>query len=80
MNLEERALFVAELADAIHGARPVLSDEELRWVKLAIEKEGLSIRLRRAIIEKTLAGLVWAGLAGLLYMFVGWATTHGYKP
>jgi hypothetical protein len=42
--------------------------EEHQWVKLAIKKEAQSIAVRQAIIEKSLASLVWAGMCfiGLL--------------
>jgi hypothetical protein len=42
-----------------------LTAEQHQWVLLAIQREAQSIRLRQAIIEKTLAGLVWAAVAGL---------------
>lgn len=40
-----------------------LSPEEVEWVKMAIKAEADRAKLRKAIIEKSLAGLVWAGLA-----------------
>ena len=57
-----------------------LSDDEQRWVRMAIKKEVQSIALRQAIIEKSLTGLVWAALVGIGAMFLQWATAHGYKP
>jgi hypothetical protein len=42
-----------------------LTAEQHQWVLLAIQREAQSIRLRQAIIEKTLAGLVWAAVVGL---------------
>jgi hypothetical protein len=51
----------------------------VRWVKLAIEKQEQSIKLRQAIIEKTLGGLVWAALAGLAYLLFDFAKNHGFK-
>ena len=41
-----------------------LNPDEQRWVRLAIEKEGRRAALARAIIEKSLAGLLWAAIAG----------------
>lgn len=41
-----------------------LNPNEQRWVRLAIEKEGRRAALARAIIEKSLAGLLWAAIAG----------------
>jgi hypothetical protein len=40
-----------------------LSPEEVEWVRMAIKAEADRAKLRKAIIEKSLAGLVWAGLA-----------------
>lgn len=39
-----------------------LSDDEIQWVRMAIKAEADRASLRKAIIEKSLAGLVWAGL------------------
>ena len=82
MSPEERAILIADIAAAVSGASspPVLSDDEQRWVRMAIQKEAQSIELRKAIIEKTLSGLAWSAVVGLGYMFLGWATSHGYKP
>jgi len=41
-----------------------LNPDEQRWVRLAIEKEGRRAVLARAIIEKSLAGLLWAAIVG----------------
>lgn len=57
-----------------------LTDEEQRWVKLAIQKEAQTIKYRQAIIEKTLIGVVWMALLGFAYVLKEWATNHGYKP
>lgn len=67
-RLEER---IEELEGSVERRRePVLSDEERAWVKLAIKREAQSFELRRAIIEKTLAGLVWAGIVALGYIML----------
>jgi hypothetical protein len=78
MNQSERAELVADIAAAIK-ASAVLSEEEARWVRLAIERQEQSIKLRQAIIEKTLSGLVWAALAGLAYIVFDFAKNHGFK-
>jgi hypothetical protein len=82
MSPEDRAILIADIAAAINGASspPVLSEEEQRWVRMAIQKEAQSIELRKAIIEKTLSGLAWSAVVGFGYMVLGWATSHGYKP
>ena len=78
MNQSERAELVADIAEAIRASSN-LSDDEVRWVKLAIHKQEQSIKLRQAIIEKTLGGLVWAALAGLAYIVFDFAKNHGFK-
>jgi hypothetical protein len=78
MDQSERAELVADIAAAIK-ASSTLSDDEVRWVKLAIHKQEQSIKLRQAIIEKTLGGLVWAALAGLVYIVFDFAKNHGFK-
>lgn len=82
MTPEERAELIADIASAIRirNTDAGLSEEEQRWVKMAIQKEAQSIELRKAVIEKTLTGLVWLFILGLGSMFLGWASQHGYKP
>lgn len=80
MSPTERDEFIKDVAAAIRAAEPVLSDEEVRYVRLAIKKEAQAIKLREAIIEKTLGGLAWAAIVGLFYMFKEWASNHGYRP
>ena len=82
MTPEERAEFAAEIAAAIRirSTDTGLSEEEQRWVRLAIQVEGQKLEFRKTVIEKTLLSLIWAGVVGLGYIILGWATSHGYKP
>jgi hypothetical protein len=82
MTPEERAEFAAEIAAAIRirSTDAGLSEEEQRWVKLAIQAEAQRIEFRKKVIEKTLLSLIWAGVVGIGYIVLGWATNHGYKP
>jgi len=82
MTPEERTEFAAEIAAAIRirSTDTGLSEEEQRWVRLAIQVEAQRIEFRKTIIEKTLLSLIWAGVVGLGYIILGWATNHGYKP
>jgi len=82
MTPQERAEFIQDIAAAIRirSTDTTMSDEELRWVRLAIQKEAQSIELRKAIIEKSLAGLVWMCILGIGSVFLSWATAHGFKP
>jgi hypothetical protein len=77
---EERALLIAEIAEAIQSSKKhELTEEELQWVKLAISAEARKIRFRDAVIEKSLAGLVWAGLVGIGYIVLDFLKNHGFK-
>ena len=82
MTKQEREELVAEIAVAvrIRATDTVLTDDELRWVRLAIQREAQSIELRKAIIEKSLAGLVWMCILGIGSVLLSWATAHGFKP
>jgi len=79
MTAEERAELVADIISAIHAATPPITEDETRWVRQAIQLQCERAKFRKAIIEKTLAGLIWAALAGLGYMFIDWATLHGLR-
>lgn len=59
---------------------PLLNEEEAQWVKLAIQREAQSIRLRQAVIEKTLAGLVWSVIVGGALVLADYFKAHGWKP
>lgn len=39
-----------------------LSSDEIEWVRMAIRSEADRAKLRKAIIEKSLAGLIWVAL------------------
>lgn len=51
------------IADAVTSVS--LSEQERAYVRLAIEREARREGLHRAIVEKSLAGLVWAGIAAV---------------
>lgn len=78
MNQDERTQLIADIAEAFK-ASSILSDDEVRWVKLAIHRQEQSIKLRQAIIEKTLGGLVWTALAALGYILIDFVKNHGFK-
>ena len=56
-----------------------LNDDEQRWVRQAIEAQADRAKLRKAIIEKTFAGLIWAGILGIGAMFMSFLKDHGWK-
>jgi hypothetical protein len=79
MTPEERAEFIADVAAAIKAVPASLSEDEQRWVRMAIQKEAQSLELRQAIIEKSLTALVLAGLSGLGYLIIDFFKNHGFK-
>ena len=80
MSPEERSQLIADIASALKQAQSQeLTDEERQWVRLAIEAEARKIKFRDAVIEKTLSGLVWAGLVGLGYIVIDFLKSHGLK-
>lgn len=81
MTPEDRALLVTELTNVLRQreAENNLSSEELAWVKNAIKAQNEMAQLRKAIIGKTLAGLIWAAVLGLGYLFVDFLRNHGLK-
>jgi len=47
-----------------------LSNDEVQWVRMAIKAEAERAELRKAIIHKSLAGLVWIAIVAA----GGWLT------
>lgn len=79
MTPEERKELIAEVVAAMQAAKPQLSDEELQWVRLAIEAESRKIRFRDAVIEKTLGGLIWSAIVGVGYIALDFLKNHGLR-
>jgi len=79
MTPEERREFIAEVVDVVRASSPQLSDEELQWVRLAIEAESRKIRFRDAVIEKTLGGLIWSAIVGVGYIALDFLKNHGLR-
>lgn len=53
-----------------------LSNEEVQWVRMAIKAEAERAELRKAIINKSLAGLVWLALLAGGGWFVDFFSSH----
>ncbi len=81
MNPEERKQFIADISEAL-GQRITnpLSDKEVEWVRLAIQKEVQTIEFRKAVIEKTLTALLTAGLLAICAGGLSWFYAHIYRP
>jgi len=79
MTPEDRALLISDLLVALKSSDTCLDREEQQWVRNAIKAQNDMERLRKAIIEKTLAGLIWAAILGLGYLVVDFFRNHGLK-
>ena len=79
MTPEDRSLLISDLLIALKSSDTCLDREEQQWVRNAIKAQNDMERLRKAIIEKTLAGLVWAAILGLGYLIVDFFRNHGLK-
>lgn len=73
-----RGMVREEVAQAIRDNVPTA--EEREWITLAMRREARREKLHAAIIEKSLAGLVWAGIVGIGAMAYEYLKAHGWKP
>ena len=69
---ELKSLLKEVLAEASHP----LSDDEIKWVRLAIEAEAKKAAFRQAVIDKTFIGLLSSGVIGVVYFFIDTIKTH----
>jgi len=60
---QELLLLLKEVVIEAVEAHP-LTDEEVKWVRMAIQAEAERAALRKAIIEKTLASLFLMAIVG----------------
>ena len=69
LTKEELISLLKEVVMEAVEARP-LSDDEVKWVRLAIEAEANRAAFRKAVIEKTFIGLMSTALLGaIMYGF-----------
>lgn len=69
---------VTDIVKATQESQPAaLNEEELRWVRLAIQVEAQRLHLRQAIIEKTFTGLVWMALVAIGYILLDYFQARG---
>ena len=79
MNPQERADLIADISEAIKKIPTVLSDDEHRWVQMAIKKDAQTIAFRTAVIEKSLLGVLAVIGAGAIYVIIDFLKSHGFK-
>jgi hypothetical protein len=75
INKDDLLAMLKEVVAEAVEAHP-LSPEEVHWVRLAIKAEVERAELRKAIIEKTLTGLVWTMLCAVGVYFIDWFSAH----
>jgi len=64
MTKEDLVILLKEVVKEAVEQHP-LSDEEIQWVRMAIEAEARKAAFRKAVIEKTFVGLLSSGAIGL---------------
>ena len=64
------------LKEVFAEASQPLSDDEIKWVRLAIEAEAKKAAFRQAVIDKTFIGLLSSGVIGVVYFFIDTIKTH----
>ena len=75
MTKEDLVLLLKEVVREAVESHP-LSDEEIQWVRMAIEAEARKAAFRKAVIEKTFIGLISSGALGLFYYAVEFFKAH----
>lgn len=73
---EEKLVEIVRQAVAQSVQSHPLSPEETQWVRMAIQAEAERAELRKAIIDKTLAGLVWIGIVAAGGWVVDYISSH----
>lgn len=72
---EELKVLLKEVINETVEKHP-LTDEEIQWVRLAIQAEAKKAAFRQAVIEKTFIGLISSGGLAVLYYIVDFVKLH----
>jgi hypothetical protein len=75
LDKEELVILLKEVISEAVEQHP-LSDDEVKWVRLAIEAEAKRAAFRKAVIEKTFIGLLSSAAIGLIMYGVEMFRTH----
>jgi len=78
MSPDERQELLALVTTAVESVviNNRLSPDEIHWVRMAIQAEAERASLRKAIIEKSLAGLMWIAIVAAGGWLVDFVTSH----
>ena len=75
LDKEELVILLKEVISEAVEQHP-LSDDEVKWVRLAIEAEAKRAAFRKAVIEKTFIGLMSSAVIGLIMYGIEMFRTH----
>ena len=75
LDKEELITLLKEVISEAVESHP-LSDDEVKWVRLAIEAEAKRAAFHKAVIEKTFIGLLSSAAIGLIMYGVEMFRTH----
>ena len=75
LTKDELLAVIKDAVKEVVDAHP-LSADEIQWVRMAIENEANRAKYRKAIIEKTLAGLAWSALCGAGLILLEFVKNH----
>lgn len=75
MTKEDLVALLKEVVLEAVEAHP-LSDEEVQWVRMAIEAEAKRAAFRKAVIEKTFIGLMSSALIAVVMYALDMFRTH----
>lgn len=75
LDKEELVILLKEAISEAVESHP-LSDDEVKWVRLAIEAEAKRAAFRKAVIEKTFIGLLSSAAIGLIMYGIEMFRTH----
>ena len=72
---EELVTLLKEVVSQAFEAHP-LSDDEIQWVRMAIQAEAKRAAFRQAVIDKTLLGLLSSAALGAIMYAVEFFRAH----
>lgn len=75
INKEELLSLLKEVISEVVESHP-LSDEEVQWVRLAIQAQAQKKAFRQAVIDKTLLGLLSSGILWVCYQALDLFRNH----
>ena len=75
MTKEDLVLLLKQVVKEAVEAHP-LSDEEIQWVRMAIEAEARKAAFRQAVIDKTFIGLMSSAAIGVVMYGIEFFRNH----